>query len=462
MSGEAHQLLQKVLAYVQHKRSLRIALAALLAAALLAVAARSLVGLIPRHHSLTMTGGDMVSNGHLFARILQKEAPKNNVSISLRPMQDDLLEHVSRGDIDLALIQGGLETNHPNVEHVATLEPDLVHLLAKRPIKSLTDLKGKSINLGPKSSAAHGIGQRITLFAGLHEGVDYVATTYDAEQLLALPPQKLPDGIFVVSAVPSYLVELLVRTHGYDVLEIPFPESLALRYGWAANGHILGYTYDLDPPVPAKTISTVSVNTHLVAHSGVDPIAISELLEVVYSPAIAAQLRQPVDEKWISIPSGYPLSPGTGLYLTRNVSLLTLENWNKLTSGFGLIMGFGGMFLVMFRWFRGPEPTPVFDDKDFHAYMAEVVQIESMVASMEAARSVNVREVRSMRARLNHLRAEVLERYPRMRLKDPNLFEHCITSVRAAHEHLGAVLARERARGMRSTMPPPPAPEAGA
>lgn len=457
MSGEASQILKKVLDFMQGRRSIRIALGVVLIGTLLALAARSIISLIPRHYALKMTGGDMVSNGHLFARILQKEAPKKNVTLSVYP-QDDALDQVSRGELDLAFIQGGLDTDHPNVEHVATLAPDLVHLLVKPGIKSLVDLKGKSINLGAKSSAAHQIGERITQFAGLHEGIDYVATTYDAEQLLALPSRKLPDGIFVVSAAPSYLVELLVRADGYDVLEIPFPESLALRYGWAANGQILGYTYNLDPPVPAKTISTVSVNTHLVAHAGTDPAAISKLLEVVYSPAVAAKLRQPFDEKSISIPSGYPLSPGTGVYLARNDSILTLETWNKLTSSFGLLMGFGGMFIVVLKWFRGAEPTPVYDDKEFHGYMAEVVSIESMVAAMETARSINVREVRSMRARLNHLRAEVLDRYPRMRLKDANLFDHCIASVRAAHEHLGAVLAKERGRGIHSTAPPP-APE---
>ena len=310
--------------------------------------------------------------------------------------------------------------------------------------------------------------QNLKLYLGepveVYGNIDAKTKTVTADRLLLYIP--LPHAVAGSALIDAILplpagaapTDRLVRADGYDVLEIPFPESLALRYGWAANGQILGYTYNLDPPVPAKTISTVSVNTHLVAHAGTDPAAISKLLEVVYSPAVAAKLRLPFDEKSISIPSGYPLSPGTGVYLARNDSILTLETWNKLTSSFGLLMGFGGMFIVVLKWFRGAEPTPVYDDKEFHGYMAEVVSIESMVAAMETARSINVREVRSMRARLNHLRAEVLDRYPRMRLKDANLFDHCIASVRAAHEHLGAVLAKERGRGIHSTAPPP-APE---
>ena len=41
----------------------------------------------------------------------------------------------------------------------------------------------------------------------------------------------MPDAILLVSSVPSYLVEILVRKHHYQVMEIPFPESLALRHG---------------------------------------------------------------------------------------------------------------------------------------------------------------------------------------------------------------------------------------
>ena len=126
---------------------------------------------------------------------------------------------------------------------------------------------------------------------------------------------------FVVSAAPSYLVELLVRADGYDVLEIPFPESLALRYGVGRERADPGATRTTSIRRCRRRRSpTVSVNTHLVAHAGTDPGAIAKLLEVVYSPAVAAKLRQPLDEKSISIPSGYPLSPGTGVYLARNDS----------------------------------------------------------------------------------------------------------------------------------------------
>ena len=93
--------------------------------------------------------------------------------------------------------------------------------------------------------------------------------------------------------------------------------------------------------------------------------------------------------------------------------------------------------------------------------MAEVVSIESMVAAMETARSINVREVRSMRARLNHLRAEVLYRDPRMRLKDANLFitasracaPRTSTSARSSPRSAGAASTARRLRPLRKGAP---------
>ena len=265
---------------------------------------------------------------------------------------------------------------------------------------------------------------------------------YTPEQLLALPAAKMPDAIMTVSSVPSYLVEILVREKHYEVMEIPFPESLALRHGWAANGQILAYTYNPSPPVPPKTIETVAVNMHLVANPKVDPMAISRLLEVLYSPSVASQLRQTIDESKIAVSSGYPISAGMTMYQHRNESIITVETWNKVTSLFGLVMSFGGMALVVVRWFRGGEPAPVFHDDEFQKYLVDVAAVERGAFTMETSGKLDAPQLRKMREQLGSLRATVLERYPRVVLKDPFLFDRCVASVRASHEHVGRLLTQ--------------------
>ena len=82
MSGEANQILKKILDYMQGRRSVRIALGAVLIGTLLALAARSIISLIPRHYALKMTGGDMAQQRPPLRANLQKEAPKKNVTLT--------------------------------------------------------------------------------------------------------------------------------------------------------------------------------------------------------------------------------------------------------------------------------------------------------------------------------------------------------------------------------------------
>ncbi len=448
--AESEAVLKRLLDFLQRGRHTRLAIAAVLVALLLALAIRSLVGLVPRTYALTMTGGDIVTNRHYLAKILQGEAQKQGITLVVKPVSGVLaeLEAVSEGKVDLALVQGGLETTYPNLEHVATVVPELVHLLVKPGVKGMVDLRGRSVNLGPKDAGVREIGLVLTRFAGYTENVDFVETNYPDEALLALPDHKMPDAILSISSVPSYLVEILVRKHHYQVVEIPFPEALAMRHGWVANGQILGYMYNLNPPVPEKNIVTVAVNMQLLANSKADPAAVEKLLGVLYSPSVASRLRQELDERRITIPSGYPFSSGLTRYLHRNDSILTVDTWNKLQSSFALLMSFAGMFIVVFRWLRGA--TPVNHDAELHACLAELASCEREVSSMQADGPLDHGRVVALRRRLAQMNADLLARYPSLTLQDPRLFDLTLGCVRAAQARLGEVAVQGS---------PPPVPE---
>lgn len=450
MAGFAvpEDVIRRVLDTLYFDRRIRLAAGLVLLAALLAFAGTSIYRLVPRHYTLTVTGGDIVSNRHFLARILQGEAAKRDLTLVVEPVSTglDMLERVSQGKLDAAFVQGGLEKAFPNVQHVATVMPELVHLLVKPGLRGMDDLKGRSVNMGAKNRAARTVALTLLRFAGYAENVDYVETNFTPEQLLALPLRKMPDAILTVSSVPSYLVEILVRKHRYQVVEIPFPESLALRHGWAANGTILAYTYDLAPPVPEKDIRTVAVNMHLVAHAKADPAALARLLEVMYSPAVGNRLLKPIDEARMMVPSGYPISAGVTEYLRRNDSVLTLETWKKLQGVLGLLVSLGGMGIVVVKWLRGAKGPVRYDDAELVGCLAEVVAIEKRALAMETAGALAAEELAAMRRRLGELRISLLERYPQAKLQDPGLFDRCVATVRASQEGLERLAARAGAR----------------
>src|SRR5580693_6920227 len=154
IQADSEAILRRALDSLQRARRVRLILAGLLVSALLALAARSVYGLVPRTYVATITGGDIVTNRHFLAKILQGEAQKVGITLIVKPVHGaaEELEAVSDGRVDFALVQGGLETTYRNVEHVATVIPEPVHLLVKPYVKGMGDLRGRSVNLGPKDA----------------------------------------------------------------------------------------------------------------------------------------------------------------------------------------------------------------------------------------------------------------------------------------------------------------------
>ena len=366
MAGEAEKLVFDLLDRMQRNARIRAALAVALLAALVGIGAYMLYDVLPRQHTLTITGGDILSNRHFLAKVLQEEAAERGVSLRVNPSfgTHEALASIDRGELDLALIQGGLETHYSHVTHVATLQPELVHVIVKADIADVAGLRGKMVNLGSRNGGTRVVARQVLEFSGLTE-VDYTESNLDMEELVSRHPDKLPDAAILISSAPSEVAEFLVKERGYRVLEIPFPASLALRLGWVTDSKMLAYTYSVKPPVPASDIRTIGVNLHLVANENVDPHAVYQMLETLFSPALEVRLRVKMDEARLTVPSGYPLAEGTKKFLARKNPILSTENFDKLKSFLGLILSVASALLIIFKWFKGssdeakvPEKAP--------------------------------------------------------------------------------------------------------
>ncbi|MCB4757554.1 MAG: hypothetical protein LHV69_11100 [Elusimicrobia bacterium] len=279
MADEAQILLDKFLKAIRKNEKIREGLAYTAVVCLAALMLYFAWGLIPRRYTLKVTGGEILGNRHYFVEMLKESAYKKGLDLVVIPTKGsiDSLDEVDKGDLDLALIQGGLEDrSYRDVRHVCTVMPEILHLMVKPGIETIKHLSGKSVNVGPELSGTNVVANKVLSFSGLHAGNDYIERHYSIEELAGLYPSKLPDAIFLISTIPSFVAERLVRDNGYKVLEIPFPKSLALRYGWVVDEQILAYTYSIIPPEPDRDIVTVGVNVHVVANRKTDGRAISQ------------------------------------------------------------------------------------------------------------------------------------------------------------------------------------------
>ncbi len=342
--------LEKARRHQKGRRYLAIALISLL----LLISGKLIFDLIPRNYVLSITGGSVLSERHFLIKLLQEEVTQRFVSLKVAQTVGslDALDLVNAGKIDLALVTGGVVNTFPNVRHVATLPPEFIHFLVKPSITNLEDLKGKVINMGERGENSRMLARQILTHLKLTADSDYAETNFSNEEMIGMRFEKLPDAIVEVSYAPSVLVDYFVKKHDYRVLAMPFPAALAKRLGWIADVTLSEYTYSIVPPVPPKNIPLAGVNLHLVANRNVEPKAIVELLKTLYGPQIESRFGQGLEEDDILIPSGYPISEGTKLYLDSKTPIITPELTNKLRTMFELLISLGSIFVLVWKWFK--------------------------------------------------------------------------------------------------------------
>lgn len=329
-------------------------LAIALLVVLAGVAAWSLLQLAPHRYALTISGTDITSNRHFFARALQEAAAGHGVDLTLHPAEgsQEALALVAAHRLDLAFIQGGLALPGADVVQVATVTSELLHFLVRPGIDSFDGLRGRRVNLNTRKGGTRLVAHQILAFAGLREGIDYVESNIPTEDLLTQRGDRLPDAIVLTAFAPSEIVDYLVREQGYQVLDVPFAQAFALRHPWAAAADIGAFTYSAAPPVPARTVQTVGVKLSLVANRHVDAQAVVKVLETLYGPGLEARLQMHLDETQILSARAYPPSDGTRRFIDRNKPLFARDLFDKLKGAIGLLLSVYSALLVVFKWFR--------------------------------------------------------------------------------------------------------------
>lgn len=425
MAKEAEELLNKVLKYFQSTLWIRKTLLVSLLLGLIGASVFYVYELIPKSYTITMTGGDILGNRHYIAKILQEEVLEDGVNIKIRPTDgmQFALEKVAERKIDLALIPGGGQKIYPHVYQLASLPPEIVHLVVKPKYHSISQLKGAVINVGETYEGTRSIVTDIMRFSGFEEGVDYGTSSLSSEDLVSVPGERLPDAIFVVSLAPSYLVEFLVRERGYRLIDIPFPEALALRNGWAANVTILPYTYNVDPPVPATAIKSVGVPMLLVTHDRVNPMAAVTVMKALFGSAVGNRVNVVFSDANITASTGYPLSPVIRKYQTRNESFLSMETVEHAQDWFAAAMSVASVVLVVYRWFGGKAKEPEGETADA-ALSALLVE---MAALSQPGLSADQREAALLR--LEAIRSELITLKMAHPVKDVTLPELALVMV---------------------------------
>ena len=267
---------------------------------------------LPRQHTLRIAGSEVVSNRHYLMHILQEEVLPAGVRLHIASASDanDTMARLSRGELDLALMQDADAERYPNIRHIATLPTEVLHVLARPPIKQLSELRNRQINLEPRGSEWREHAVQALEFAGLHSGRDYLEANLDEEAFDGAARQCAAGcgGDCVVHPVgPGGVSDPRARLHpAGTAVSASAPHHL----DWGQASQIPAFAYGAEPAMPPRNLLTVGSSLHLVGHDHIDARATRILLHTLYGPALAARLHLPFEEKHLTDSAGYPLAAG--------------------------------------------------------------------------------------------------------------------------------------------------------
>lgn len=435
---------------------------------------------------LRISAGNTEGIWHRFLQHFAAEGSRRGDRLPIEPVITtgtlDMLEKVDRGDLDFALVQGGLELEpFAHVRQVAALAVTPLHLLVKAEFhgdvaRDFGALRGKTINLGSgKRTVTYWLSREILGFAGLEPSA-YRTSAMTSEQLrVESHRDRMPDAIFIATRPPSGLVKALVDRFGYRLVPLPFGDAfratamqvlepvpadgITIRKEHIPDAEIPAYSYEVSPPVPSEPIRTLGVRALLVAHDRTDRGNVVRLLDDLLSSRMAQTYRPPLTADVVRQPNEMPWHPGALDYRRRGEPVITGEIIGILSNTLQLIIPIGGGALLVWGWLR----TRVLADRErrIDRFIALVSGVEQRALQVGDDGPADIRAVRELHRELSTIKDAALERIAAgeagNELLVSSLFAH-INDVRAYLTGLERAEGRHRIGGEGGESPSPSRP----
>lgn len=417
-------------------------LAAIIAAlCLLATGVFWYVGHRPRRSFIAMTAGDVLGHRHELALLLQDEAAQHGLDIQLQPSagSQEALALVSSGVLDAALVQGDLDVHDEKLAEVAALHSEPLHLFVKPELLQggFAALKGKRLNLSTPESGTRKVALETLRFMGL-SNADYRDESRSYEELARLSAEKLPDGIFAVSALPWMMGADLVHQRGYRLMELPFGDALAVRNASLHDMQIPAYTYSVVPPVPERPVHTVAARLMIVANRQTPDSTVRLLLEILFESDFARRTNLPrLNPGDMESARELPLHAGTVQYLNRNDPLITGEIIESVENLRSFLVSAAVAGFLLWRWQVQRRMI------GFETYLDGVTEIELEALDLERAGTVDVPQLLRLRRRLTELKSEALEKHAEGVLKGEEQMISFLAHVTDVRSYLESLFAHE-------------------
>ena len=420
--------------------------------------------------TLRITGGRLPGPRQKIVESLAEASTARGLRLDVRecPGSVEALDRVNQRQVDVALVQGGLDSRPwTEVQLVAALHVEPLQLVVKRSLYASvaanpSALRDRSINVGEPGSGSNALARSVLAFVGLGPA-DYRAGTLTHEELMAIDSEdRLPDAVMTVGSLPTPVIKQMVARWGYRLVPLPFAEAFALedlfekdatRVEPAASRVMIdkvhihptlvpAYTYGVEPAEPSGALATIGARVLVVAHRKTSPEAVKRLLEAIFLSDFSQIARPPLDPSLLDLPPEFPFHAGTLEFQSRNKPLIfgDLLEWLEKVSSFGSVM-VGGVFLA---WQWGKRRYQRRRELGFEAYLWKVTAIERQAMELELSPRLELGSLLALQSELSQLKNKAMERFTTGDLEGEGLMSGFLTHANDARDYLARLILHAR------------------
>jgi len=330
---------------------------------------RSMSGVDTRQKIVIATGpetGTYHALGTALARVLERAGVVQSAEIRTTGGSVANMELIGsvEGGVDLAFVQSDTPAS-TRARLVAPLYNEVLHILVSTAggddIRSLFDLRGRRVSLGPEGSGTRQLSKRVLAHFGVEIG----------EDLSMLPGEAtagLIDGTvhaaFVLNAIPARMVVELAEKDAVRFLSL----GDAQEYGNEADAlalvfpSIRGTTIPRSTYVrlPARPVRTIEVSATLIARRDLDPNLVRAIAATIFENrsgasglegtdlVVARRIREDYRPGAVAI----PFHQGAVAYYHREEPPFFVEYAEAMSLGLTLLVGLYSAYIALREWMR--------------------------------------------------------------------------------------------------------------
>jgi uncharacterized protein len=237
---------------------------------------------------LTMSTGQENSAYEAFGKKYADALAKFGIHVTLKRSlgsQENLLRlNDPDSNVDVAFVQSGSteqeEAERKGLVSLGSLftEPVWLFFRDTRKIRSLTQLKGLKINVGPEGTGVPELFRKLLSVNGLEPKDLKLGTLENTPATVALLDGRI-DGLVFSSAPDAPLIQMLLQTPGIRLFDFTQAEAYTRRFPFLSHVVLPRGIVDLGRDLPPRDYQLIAPTATLVARADLHPALVDLLVQ---------------------------------------------------------------------------------------------------------------------------------------------------------------------------------------